>query len=260
MYTYDLKTKVIVVAGAGRGIGRSIAELFLAHGARVIMSSRTETEINSVLDTNPEYAERVIPVVADGANVDDSKKTAITALSEFGKIDGWVNCVGGHIGNDRDPLNCTAEIFMQTLQLNLTSAFLGSKLAAEAMLNQDTGGAIVNIGSGDSNHAGGRVAYTAAKHGLIGLTRSLAMHWGPAGVRVNCVCPAWTDTELNDWNLIGEDWGVEPEAAYNIATKQNAQHRMLDPQEVASTVCYLNSTVARGITGQILNVDGGYKL
>lgn len=130
-------------------------------------------------------------------------------------------------------LDLSAELFNAHLQLNLTSALLGAQHAAEAVLDAGHTGTIINIGSDDSNHAGARVGYTAAKHGLVGLTKSLARHWGPQGIRVNCVCPGWTNTELNDWNLLGKAWGVTAEQVYQQAADQNLQKRILEPEEVA---------------------------
>lgn len=256
----ELKSKTVVVAGAGRGIGRAVAEAAAAQGANVVISSRTKTELDRVEQAIREAGGSVVGVVADATDVESSALPAQAALEHFGRIDGWVNAVGGHRGDDRHPLDLTAELFNAHIQLNLTSALLGAQHAAQAMIDTGTVGTIINIGSGDSNHSGARVGYTAAKHGLVGLTKSLARHWGPQGVRVNCVCPGWTNTELNDWNLLGEAWGVTAEQAYQQAADQNLQKRILEPNEVAEMVTFLMSDRGSGVTGQIISVDGGYRV
>lgn len=256
----ELKSKTVVVAGAGRGIGRAVAEAAAAQGANVVISSRTKTELDRVEQAIREAGGTVVGVVADATDVESSALPAQAALQHFGRIDGWVNAVGGHRGDDRHPLDLTAELFNAHIQLNLTSALLGAQHAAKAMIDAGTVGTIINIGSGDSNHSGARVGYTAAKHGLVGLTKSLARHWGPQGVRVNCVCPGWTNTELNDWNLLGKAWGVTAEQAYQQAADQNLQKRILEPNEVAEMVTFLMSDRGSGVTGQIISVDGGYRV
>lgn len=256
----ELLGKTVVVAGAGRGIGRAIAEVAAAQGAKVVISSRTATELERVRKSIAESGGDVVSVIADATDPEASGLPAEAALKNYGQIDVWVNAVGGHRGDDRHPLDLSADLFSSHLQLNLTSALLGAQHAAKAMLDAGRGGSIVNIGSGDSNHAGARVGYTAAKHGLVGLTKSLARHWGPEGIRVNCVCPGWTNTELNDWNLLGKAWGMSSEAAYQFAADQNVQKRVLEPEEVAEMVVFLGADRGSGVTGQIISVDGGYRV
>lgn len=256
----ELIGMTVVVAGAGRGIGRAVAEVAAAQGAQVVISSRTKSELDRVEQAIRSAGGTVIGVVADATDTESSALPAQVALEHFGRIDAWINAVGGHRGDDRHPLDLTAELFNAHLQLNLTSALLGAQHAAQTMLDADVKGSIINIGSGDSNHSGARVGYTAAKHGLVGLTKSLARHWGPQGIRVNCVCPGWTNTELNDWNLLGEAWGVTAEQAYQQAADQNLQKRILEPEEVAEMIVFLISERGRGLTGQIVSVDGGYRV
>lgn len=256
----ELGGMTVVVVGAGRGIGKAVAELVAAQGARVVISSRNVVELENVQSAIEQAGGTAVVCVADATDDESSALPAQAALQHFGRIDAWVNAVGGHRGDDRDPLNLTSELFNTHLQLNLTTALLGAQHAARAMRAGNIAGSIVNIGSGDSNHSGARVGYTAAKHGLVGLTKSLAKHWGPHGIRVNCVCPGWTNTELNDWNLLGEAWGMSAYQAYQTAAAQNLQKRILEPDEVAEMIAFLISKRGSGLTGQIVSVDGGYRV
>lgn len=256
----DLEGRVIVIAGAGRGIGRAAAKLIAVQGAQVVISSRNFVELSEVKNAIETAGGKATVVVADAVDEQTAGLPAMEAINKFGRLDGWVNAVGGHIGDDRHPLECPASLFIDHLKLNLVSAFLGAQEAAKAMFKSGGSGSIVNIGSGDSNHSGARVGYTAAKHGLVGLTRSLAMHWGPRGIRVNCVCPGWTNTELNNWDSLGVAWGMSSEQAYQRATDQNLQNRILEPSEVAEMIAFLVSDKGSGLTGQVINVDGGYRV
>lgn len=107
---------------------------------------------------------------------------------------------------------------------------------------------------------GGSVAYTAAKHGLVGLTKQLALRVGEHGITVNCLCPGWTNTSLVDWEAIGRRRGVTAEEAEQAAARENAQNRVLEPDELAGMAVLLASDDGAGITGQVISVDGGYRI
>ena len=119
---------------------------------------------------------------------------------------------------------------------------------------------MINIGSGASKSGvpDGRIAYTAAKHGLVGFTRQLARAVAAHGITVNCVCPGWTNTSLVDWAAIARRQGVDVDTAQAVALAANAQHRILEPEELTGMVSLLVSKEGAGITGQVISVDGGY--
>jgi NAD(P)-dependent dehydrogenase (short-subunit alcohol dehydrogenase family) len=121
-------------------------------------------------------------------------------------------------------------------------------------------GRVINIGSGLSKRSGGDPAYTTAKHGLVGLTRATAAQVATQGITVNCLCPGWTDTGLLDWNALATAWSTDPAGARARAAAESLQDRVLEPEELGPMATLLASREAAGVTGQVISVDGGYKI
>lgn len=248
----DLSNKTALVTGGGRGIGRAIALAFADAGCDVAVSSRTLSELEGVAKEIGERGCRGLPIRADAMSQDDIQASVAKVVDEFGRIDILVNNVGGGVPNS-DP----DQAFIGTLTLNLISAARATRAALPHML-QNGYGRIINIGSGYAKHSGGDPAYTAAKHGLVGLTRAMAAHVATQGVTINCLCPGWTNTKLIDWNLLGAAWNTDAEGAKKRAGAQTLQNRVLEPEELGPMAAMLASPDAGGITGQVISVDGGY--
>jgi 3-hydroxybutyrate dehydrogenase len=121
-------------------------------------------------------------------------------------------------------------------------------------------GRVITIGSGASRRTGAAPAYTTAKHGLVGLTRQLAANVARHGITVNCICPGWTNTSLVDFQRIAERQGISLEEARDRAEGESLQRRILEPEELGGMATLLASADGGGITGQVLGVDGGYKV
>jgi len=121
-------------------------------------------------------------------------------------------------------------------------------------------GRVINIGSGASKNSGASVAYVTAKHGLVGFTRQLAADVGKQGITVNCLCPGWTNTSLVDFESMARSRGVSVEEARATAEASNLQGRVLEPEELGPMAALLASPAGGGITGQVISVDGGYKV
>ena len=254
-----LDDRVAVITGGGRGIGRALAEAFAAAGATVVISARTTAEIDTVAAGVVASGARCIAVTADAMHSDGARTPVRAAIATFGRCDIVVNNVGGTVGSG--PLAFTTDdaSFEKTIVLNLTSAYWTTSEALPHMRDQGFG-RVINIGSGASRHASGSIAYTAAKHGIVGLTKQLALATAAYGITVNCVCPGWTNTALVDFDRIGERSGVSAEVARQRAEADNAQRRVLEPTELTPMAVLLASAAGAGITGQVINVDGGYRL
>jgi NAD(P)-dependent dehydrogenase (short-subunit alcohol dehydrogenase family) len=257
----QLEHRVCVITGGGRGIGRALAYRFAREGGIVVVSSRTSTDLSDVVDTIERSGGVASLVVADATDPAGARAPVEQALERYGAVDVLVNNVGGTIGRGHDPLHVDAsdDGFERTLVLNLTSAWWTTCAALPGMRDRSWG-RVINIGSGAAKGTGGSIAYTAAKHGLVGLTKQTALRVGEYGITVNCLCPGWTNTSLIDWEAIAGRRGVTAEAAEQEAARENAQRRILEPDELAGMAVLLASEDGAGITGQVISVDGGYRL
>jgi 3-hydroxybutyrate dehydrogenase/3-oxoacyl-[acyl-carrier protein] reductase len=254
----QLDSRVAVITGGGRGIGRAIAVRYAAEGATVVVSARTRADLDGTLDAARLGPDRGLAVVADATDRDDARRPVLDALERFGRVDVLVNNVGGTIG-DNDPFKANDHAFESTLVLCLTSAWWTTSAALPGMRDQEFG-RIINIGSGASKTTGGSLPYTTAKHGLVGFTKELAKAVAPHGINANILCPGWTRTSLVDFERIALARGTTAHREEARAASENLQHRVLDADELAGMATLLASDDGRGITGQVISVDGGYRV
>ena len=238
----NLAQKCAIVTGAGSGIGAATAQRLAADGARVVVSDMNEKAAEEVARKLGEMA-RACP--ADVSDEDQVARLVEFAVAQLGRLDAMINNAG--IGESAVPIDekPTAD-WNRILAVNLTGAFFGVKHAARAMKNAGRGGVIVNMASilGLVGF-GAAPAYTAAKHGLIGLTKAAALDLAAAGIRVVAVSPAFIRTPL-----IGDR-----EAA---VLPLHPIGRLGEPEEVAAMVAYLISDEAGFLTGASYLIDGGY--
>ena len=255
----QLTDRVAVITGGGRGIGRAIALRYAAEGATVVISSRTAGDLNDVLRKAELGEERGLAVVADAMDRQDARRPVTEALDRFGRVDILVNNVGGTVGGNPDPFAADDNAFEQTLTLCLTSAWWTTSAALPGMRERGFG-RIISIGSGASKMTGGSLPYVAAKHGLAGFTKQLAAAAAPYGINVNLLCPGWTRTSLLDFDKIAARQGTTAAEEEDRAAQENLQHRVLEADELAGMATLLAADDGRGITGQVISVDGGYKV
>lgn len=247
----ELEGKVAIVTGATRGIGRATARVFAREGAAVTVVGRTESEGREVVDEIEIAGGRAIFVHADVARSDEVARMIAATVDAFGGVDCLVNNAGIEIGK---PLLETSEAeFDQLMAVNLKGHFLCAVAVVPEMLRHGRG-AIVNTSSVlalASMRDGG--VYSASKAGIIGLTRSMALEWTRLGIRVNCVLPGSTETDMMYFGL----------APSEIPGRRRAEEevipigRLADPEEIAQASLWLCSDRSSFASGTMLLVDGG---
>jgi NAD(P)-dependent dehydrogenase (short-subunit alcohol dehydrogenase family) len=259
-----MQGRVALVTGGGRGIGRAIALALAREGAAIAVSSRTLTELESVAaEARAAGAPDAIAIRADATVGADQRAAVRKAIDHFGRLDVLVNNAGGVMAprgmQDLLAFSHDDELFLANLNLNLTSAYWASAEALPHMRERGYG-RVITVGSGYAKRSGGLAAYTAAKHGIVGLTRALAAEAAPFGITVNCLCPGWTNTALVDFNALAAAYGTDAASAKAMVESENLQHRVLEPEELGPMALLLCSEESAGITGQVISVDGGYKV
>jgi len=254
---------VAYVTGGGRGIGRAIALEMARDGASIAVSSRSKDELDEVVAEVEALGQQGLAVRAD-AMVKDECFAAVAAVADrFGRLDILVNNVGGVTFRtgpaDHDPFTHNDDIFAENLTLNLVTHYWTTRAALPHMRDRKFG-RIINIGSGYAKTSGGTLSYTAAKHGLVGLTRALAAQVAPLGITVNCLCPAWTNTRLINLPAMAQRMGTDIEGAKAQLGADSLLKRILEPEELGPMAALLAAPESAGITGQVISVDGGYRV
>ena len=251
------------VTGGGRGIGRAIALALAAEGAAVAVSSRTPVELEGVVGEVGQLGSAGLAVRADAMSLADTVAAAQKIAGDLGDVDILVNNAGGGTGvadaEQMSPEERDAALFQANVDLNLFSAYRASRAVLDGMVERGFG-RIINIGSGYAKRSGGGLAYTAAKHGLIGLTRAMAAEVATKGVTVNCLCPGWTNTQLVNLDAMARARGTDVATVRASIESENLQKRILEPEELGPMAALLAAPESAGITGQVISVDGGYKV
>ena len=254
---------VALVTGGGRGIGRAIALDLARDGANVAVSSRSRNELDSVVGEVTALKRQGLAVTADAMVRDEAVGAVEATIAHFGQLDILVNNVGGVTTRngfaDHDPFAHDDDIFAENLTLNLVTHYWATRAALPHMRERRYG-RIINIGSGYAKTSGGTLSYSAAKHGLIGLTRALAAQAAPHGITVNCLCPGWTNTALIAIDQMAARMGTDVEGAKRYLGQDNLLKRILEPEELGPMAALLAAPESAGITGQVISVDGGYKV
>jgi 3-oxoacyl-[acyl-carrier protein] reductase len=242
----DLKGKIAMVTGSGRGIGRRIAQEMAGCGADVAVLDIDEQSASSVSGELSALGVRSRAFRCDVSDSAEVEKVVEEVLRDFGRIDILVNNAG--ITRDTLLLRMKEEEWDLVLRVNLKSAFNCTKAVARHMLKQKSG-RIINISSviGLMGNAG-QANYAASKAGLLGFTRSVARELASRGITVNAVAPGFIQTEMT---------AVLPEEVKKRLMEQVPLGSLGLPEDVAVTVAFLASEKARYITGQVINVDGG---
>jgi 2-dehydro-3-deoxy-D-gluconate 5-dehydrogenase len=245
---FDLTGRSVLVTGAGRGLGRGMALAVAAAGARVAAVSRTAEQLQETAALDP--GGRILPLAWDIAQLGLADSLIHVATELAGPIYGVVHAAG--VQHRAHAIDFSVDAWRQVTSVDLEAPFFLSTALHRAQVTHGQGGAHVFVGSLASSIGLSRTsAYSASKSGIVGIVRTLALEWAGAGARVNCVAPGYFKTALT------ADLFADPERAAWVLSRIPMKRLGL-ASDLAGAVIFLLSDASAYITGQVLNVDGGW--
>ena len=252
-----LEGKIAAITGGTAGLGRGIAEAYLAEGAKVALFARNPDKGAKVVEELG-GSDTVLFVAGDVMNQQDVEGFIDTVIERFGTLDILVNNAGG-AGDLQPMVNLSDEAFDEAMKWNVYSTFWATRRALPTMLEKGDG-RVINISSMEGKH--GKpvfTAYTAAKHAVNGITKSLAREVGEAGVTVNSICPGLVVTDIikNNGPATAKAMGMEFDEMITMFAQEAAIKRPNTVEEIAAVALLLASKEGAGITGAMISVDGG---
>ncbi len=246
---FRVEDQVVIVSGGSRGIGRAIAESFATRGATVVITGREQAALERTASEICPAGGSVTPLVCDVAKAADIRALVERVLADYDRIDTLVNVAG--VNRRKPALEFTEEDYDFVLDINLKGAFLLSQAVGRHMVQRKAGSQI-NVASLNTDRPLKHVApYAMSKAGMGHMTRSLAMEWGPEGVRVNGIAPGFILTDLTK-----KLWSDKTMQSWGIAN--TPQRRLGQPEDMVGAAIFLASSAAAFLTGQVLYVDGGF--
>jgi 3-hydroxybutyrate dehydrogenase len=254
-------SRTAVVTGSTSGIGLAIARALAAEGCAIVFSGFGDPKAidEIVRAARDQFRVEVLYAAADMSRPSEIRSLVATAEEQFGSVDILVNNAGIQFIS---PVEAFPEDkWDELLAVNLSAAFHAIKAALPGMRRRNFG-RIVNIASAHGLVASmNKSAYVAAKHGLVGLTKSIALETAEANITVNAVCPGWVRTQLVDKQIAARaaDAGIGiEEATIRLVSEKHPNKRFVKPESVAALVAFLCGEHAAGMTGEILSIDGGW--
>ncbi len=249
-----LAGRTALVTGGGTGIGAAAARRLAADGARVVLVGRRAEPLAAVAAG---LGEQAMALAADAASAGEMAQVVAQVHARFGNVDILVANAGGH--GQGTAADVSDDAWAASLRANLSTCLVAARACLPDLI--ESAGSIVVVSSIAGLAASPEsVGYVSAKHGLVGLARSMARDFGPRGVRVNVICPGWVRTPMADEEMDGlmRLRGLASrEAAYALATAQVPLRRPADPDEVGAVIAFLASDQASAVTGAVLPVDCG---
>jgi NAD(P)-dependent dehydrogenase (short-subunit alcohol dehydrogenase family) len=243
-----LDGKVAVITGAGSGIGRETALLFAREGAKIVVADYASEAGEATVRQIGEKGGDALFIKTDVSQASDAERMVKATVEKYGRIDILYNNAGV-LGEVAFVGDATEDNWNRLMSINLKGTFLCSKYAVREMIKSG-GGAIVNTASA-MGFVGlpGNAAYSAAKGGIIQLTRTMALEYASSNIRVNCLCAGWVDTPMN--------LKLE-ERIINWTVRETPMKRWAKPEEIAQAALYLASDESSFVTGAALVIDGGW--
>jgi NAD(P)-dependent dehydrogenase (short-subunit alcohol dehydrogenase family) len=240
----NLKEKVVVITGAGSGIGEATAKLFGQHGAAVVVS-----------DINLANAEKVVSEIKTDVTKNEEVEALIkSAVAEHGRLDVIVNNAGIGGRAQAKTAEHTLDDWHNVIAVNQTGVFYCMKAALQQMMTQGHGN-IVNVASlAGLKASGNNLSYSASKFAVVGMTKSAALEYGSKNIRINAVCPGYTHSALLDQLL-----SARPDMG-DLLKRHIPMKRFGEANEIAEGICWLASDSSKFMTGQTLTLDGGTSL
>jgi NAD(P)-dependent dehydrogenase (short-subunit alcohol dehydrogenase family) len=249
----DLSGKVFVITGGNGGIGLGLAEGIAEAGGAVAIWARNETKNKHAVNFLKDLGIEANSYICDVSNEEDVVRTLASTVRDFGRIDGlFANA--GRAGTGTQFVDTSLEEWRQVMSVNLDGVFICLKEAAKQLISQGSGGSLVAVSSTSAIHgAAGNEAYGTAKTAVTGLVRALAVSLARYEIRVNCLLPGWTVTEL-------ASPAFENDKFREVTTKRTPVRRWADPKEFKEVGAFLADPSQTFHTGQQVCVDGGYTI
>ncbi len=245
---------VVLVTGAGRGVGRAVAHRFARDGCAVALAGRTEGPLQQLAADLRAAGASAAAVVCDVTVREDVQQAVADVEQQLGPIDILVNNAGA--AESAPFVTMDDDLWERMLAVNLTGTYYCMRAVVPGMFERGRG-RVINIAS-EAGKVGFAytAAYVAAKHGVLGLTRAVAIEAATRGVTINAICPGWIDTPMTDGSVarIVEKTGRSTEDARRALERMNPQQRLIQPEEVAALAAFLASADAHGINGQALSL------
>jgi NAD(P)-dependent dehydrogenase (short-subunit alcohol dehydrogenase family) len=252
-----LVNTIVLITGGSGGLGRVLAQAFARQGSRVVISARSEAKLKAASEEIGRDGGQVLALPCDVTEKKQVDNLAASIRARWGAVQILINNAG--VARAASVLETTESMWEEILRTNLTGAFYCCQAFLPGMIEAKWG-RIINIGSTTSKVGYSHVAaYVSSKHGLLGLTRALALETARSGITVNAICPGYLDDELTRDNAqrMAEKTGKSVEQVLASFASTAPQKRLIDPDEVAGLALLLASEKLGGMTGQAVSVDGG---